>query len=200
MLHVTTPGPHFAPEYAYLLSTVLDGFLGTEITIAAGGNPAVWRIEHEDKRLELPNLFFPEQKPDSFFDAGRIPHTACQAQSASDATSYAALFGVPEKGEAGLDIFGTIFFLLTSFEDHLALPRDEHDRLRHDTCWTGRNTLLHRPVVEELLELLSALLCRAGIHIPMRRQPYALRYTCDIDHPTLCYKAAPHTLLRGLRS
>jgi hypothetical protein len=200
VLRVTTPGPHFAPEYAYLVSTVLGEFLGAKTTVTAGDNPAVWRIEDEDRRLELPNLFFPEQNPEGFFDAGRIPHAACQTRSASDATSYAALFGIPEKGDAGLDIFGTIFFLLTSFEDHLNMPRDEHDRLRFATSWLGRNGLIQRPVVDELLDLLLRLLRKAGITVPVRRYPYTLLYTCDIDHPTLCFNASPRIFLRSLAS
>ena len=158
----------------------------------------MWRIEHGSNFLELPNLFFPEHRKESFFDSGRIPDRAFLCDFPELGKSCASVNSLPGKGLAGQDIFGTVFFLLTCFEEHLDYPRDEHDRLASEATWLVRNSLQHRPVVDELLEVLLFLLKGSGISISRRPADYSFHYSCDVDCPAKWHGAGVPAQIRIL--
>jgi len=195
-LHIESPGPAFKPEYAYIRQVVFEHFLGIPTLLSTGRHADSWRIHTPAGGLDLPNAFFPEAAPETFLDSARIPEKAHRVTFRDN--EYAAMFAAPTPEDPGVDILGTIFFLLTSFEDHLALPRDEYDCLRPESTWMGRNDLLLRPIVDELLDLLEYLLRRSEVNFPARRRDYAFVYSCDVDRPTLWHSMPWPLYLREL--
>lgn len=194
-LHIETPGTVFMPEYEYVCHTVFEEFLGIPVHISPGES-ACWRIHAPSGNLDLPNDFFPENKPEDFFSNARIPDVSNEITVLK--TRYTALYANPALGDAALDIMGTIFFLLTSFEDQLELPHDQYGLLRSDVTWLGRNQLFYRPIVDELLDLLEILLRRFAVNMPPRMRDYTFTYSCDVDSPTLWHDLPFKLYMRGL--
>ena len=58
----------------------------------------------------------------------------------------------------GIDIFASSFFMLTRWEEYLDKTRDKHGRFPGKESFAFKNNILHRPVVNEYVEMLWNML------------------------------------------
>lgn len=81
------------------------------------------------------------------------------------------------------DLLGSAFFLLSRYEEVPPGPRDVHGRFPAGASIAARGSFLERPVVNEYLDALWALLARLwpGLRRPRRR--FRVRLTHDVDLP-----------------
>jgi peptidoglycan/xylan/chitin deacetylase (PgdA/CDA1 family) len=104
------------------------------------------------------------------------------------------LFGRPIAGERlleikrgrirlGLDVPGSIFFLLTRYEELVHTRRDRHDRFPAIASLALRAGFLHRPLANEYLEILWACLTRLWPGLVRRRRSYTVALSHDVDRP-----------------
>ena len=82
----------------------------------------------------------------------------------------------------GIDIFSSSFFMLTRWEEYVNKERDEHMRFPGIESIASKNGFLHRPVVNEYVEMLWALLSKLGYKGERKKKSYNLVLTHDIDH------------------
>ncbi len=90
----------------------------------------------------------------------------------------------------GFDIFGSIFFLLSRYEECLDFTKSTHDRFGAESSWMGKNNCLHRPLVNEYVIFLQACLQDLGIYINPKTRYFKNIITADVD--------APYTIHRSL--
>ena len=57
----------------------------------------------------------------------------------------------------GLDIFGSIFYLLSGYEESQVDVRDKHNRFIAKNSFLSKNKILLRPIVNEYIELLNSI-------------------------------------------
>lgn len=164
--------PGRLPERTYAAHVLLGEFLGLE-----------WRLA-------------PEERSD----------VALEVDGASSAVVYRdGLLGVPDDDwlqAASLpepppasspylwpdDPFGTAFFCLTRYEEHVVPARDAHDRFPATAAVEPR-----RPLVNEVVELLWRDLTSVAPRLRRREHAFAVVPTHDVDIPT-CPGRAPRTL------
>lgn len=109
----------------------------------------------------------------------------------------------PEIGRAGdilslsLDLLGSIFFMLTAYDELVCAERDEHGRFPATASVAQRAGFLERPLADEYAELLWHAM--HSLWPRLRRSPPApkLVLSCDVDQPFDCTVETAGTLLRA---
>lgn len=185
MLTITFPGKEFLPEYRYVAGCIFSHFLHTDWQ-HNGYTPGYWTLTDGCSTVQFPNILFPEQDPASWLTP---------SMPSPEATSVAAEPQLPPFPYAlpgartlqDVDIFGSIFFLLAAVEHQMNLPLDKFGNLEATATFLGKNDLLSRPVVDEYIAHLLFFLLKLGIPCADGDFSYSLKYSCDIDTPTLWF-------------
>ena len=83
----------------------------------------------------------------------------------------------------GLDIFGSIFYLLTGYEESQNIRRDIHNRFVCKNSFLSNDNLILRPIVNEYIEFLFSLIkyFDSGLKLPNRK--FEKNITSDVDLP-----------------
>lgn len=112
---------------------------------------------------------------------------------------FPPLTGFSKNGESftflPLDLFGSVFFLLTRYEELVLKQRDRYGRFPAHESVAAKAGFLHRPLADEYVALLATALrtCFPGLQ-PARTRAQ-IRLTHDVDHPYLFYrKSLAHML------
>ena len=85
--------------------------------------------------------------------------------------------------ELGVDLFGSILFQLTRYEEIAQPASDEHDRYPAEATLAHRQGFLTRPLVDEYVEILRAALSRLWPSLPIARSEFGVRVSHDVDWP-----------------
>ncbi|MEZ4893026.1 MAG: polysaccharide deacetylase family protein [Saprospiraceae bacterium] len=99
------------------------------------------------------------------------------------------IFGSPEFSiesqsiTCGLDLFASIFFMLSRWEERVNSARDMHDRFPAAESLAYKAGFLQRPVVNEWVDLIWNMLVKLGWNGTRPTRQYRLLLSCDVDHP-----------------
>ena len=83
-----------------------------------------------------------------------------------------------------IDIFGSIFFMLTRYEEFVSNERDEYHRFLSSASLAVREGFHQRPIVHEYIEILWTCMSALWPHLTRRERPYRVILTHDVDSPT----------------
>lgn len=101
----------------------------------------------------------------------------------------------------GLDLFGSVFFLLSRYEEVALSARDGHDRFPAEASIASTEGFLRRPLANEYVEVLWAALHHLWPRIQRRRRTFQVRPSHDVDwpmHPTTSLPRAAKGALGNL--
>ena len=96
-----------------------------------------------------------------------------------------------------VDIFGSIFFMVTRYEEVVETRRDVHGRFRACDSVMGQLGLTHRPVVDEWTELLWAAIKLIWPQLTRRQNDFRLRLVHDVDQPWATWRRSNARVLRS---
>ena len=82
----------------------------------------------------------------------------------------------------GIDIFASIFYMLTRWEEYVIKNRDAHDRFPANRSIAFKYDFLHRPIVNEYIEMLWNMMEDFGVPIQRRKRYFQIVPTHDIDN------------------
>ncbi|MDQ2982477.1 MAG: polysaccharide deacetylase family protein [Actinomycetota bacterium] len=202
-----------AEEWRYASHVVLDEFLGldhvvqeqprTDVEITSGG---------DGRRLVLPGrlLATPEH---AWLKRESLPETPLRALDCDEpglrarigATSLPVLYGAADEAlvresenelAVAVDVFGSVFFLLTRYEELVVPDRDERDRFPSSSSVVVQARLAERALANEYTELLWWSLARLWPRLERRRRRFGIRPTHDVDW----HRLTATTLRRTARS
>lgn len=85
--------------------------------------------------------------------------------------------------DCGIDIFGSIFFMLSRYEEVVIKERDKRNRFSglSSVCYSAG--ILLRPIVNEYLEMLWQLLLKLNPGLSRKNRQPQITLTCDVDWP-----------------
>ena len=83
----------------------------------------------------------------------------------------------------GLDIFGSIFYLLSGYEESQVDVRDNHNRFIAKNSFLSKNKILLRPIVNEYIEFLNSIFVFVFPDYEKRVKNYEKIISSDIDQP-----------------
>lgn len=136
----------------------------------------------------VPNEGMPRWRPSEAFPGvaliePELPLIAAQAHSEGGYWRLSEAAGAGREGWLGLDVLGSVFFLLSRYEEVAAPKTDVHDRFPASASLAAREGFLERPLLDEYVEVMWAAM--EQLWPGLRRSPASgrVRYTCDVDAP-----------------
>ena len=81
-----------------------------------------------------------------------------------------------------IDIFASSFFMLTRWEEYVNKIRDIHSRFPATASLAYKNNSLHRPIVNEYIEMLWNILKFLGVSQNRKEKKFKLVLTHDVDN------------------
>jgi hypothetical protein len=97
----------------------------------------------------------------------------------------------------GFDLFGSCFFMLTRYEECVVSVRDLHDRFPARASIAYQEGFLLRPIVNEYLEVLWAVMRRVWQFLTRPERRHRVVPTHDVDWPAIGYRTPWSLVLRG---
>lgn len=214
-LLVTHP-PGRENERQYVHDVVLRDWLGLDFGTEVAEGPDI-RItlagDPDGRALHLPDVFFPRAAAAWLMPAS-LPAAPAGTWPLACATDplqspVPILFGEPvrehqqgdlQDGQLRLpiDVFGSVFFLLSRYEEIASEARDEHERFAGTGSFSHRFGLLERPLANEYLEILWAGLQRLWPGLERRARTYCADLTCDVDVPFAAIGRPWRKMIRSL--
>lgn len=119
-------------------------------------------------------------------------------------TDLPVLYGVPEitiaenSIDCGIDLFGGIFFMLSRYEEIVVKERDEHERFSAKSSIAYKENFLFRPIANEYLELLFALLNHLFPQLQRKERQFKVCPTHDVDVPFTYLNMSFLTVMRRM--
>ncbi|MBX9785997.1 MAG: polysaccharide deacetylase family protein [Alphaproteobacteria bacterium] len=83
----------------------------------------------------------------------------------------------------GIDIFGSIFFMITRYEEYVKTALDTHQRFSAYDSMAFQEDFLMRPIVNEYLEILWGCLKFLSPDLLRKKRTYSVFLTHDVDQP-----------------
>ena len=187
-------------EQRYLLDVLLSDFLGLtfEVEIYEGDVIEIMRSSNlnNDCKITLDASFFHKAQQD-WLNPKSMPVLPLETWMPEDDGIQANLvtpvipiiYGSPGLVKNGkhihlnLDIFGSIFFMLSRYEEVITKDRDKHDRFPSWASVAYKANFLDRPIVNEYLEILWDCLSTLWTDLKRKKRQANNFITCDVDLP-----------------
>jgi hypothetical protein len=209
---------NYPAERRYVLSLVLGEFLGldlqllaqdrgdTEITV--GDDPRGKRLCVADGLFSTPaaDWLKPASMPSEPLGFWQIIADLPELSGVLTHGSLPILYGAPNAPRLhlgsdhirlGFDLFGSIFFMLTRYEEVVHPRQDIHGCYPAQDTLAFREGFLERPIVNEYLETLWTLLTRLWPGLRRKTHRYQAVVSHDVDVPTWFVQRSWPWPLRG---
>lgn len=174
-------------EIRYTLFCLLDQFLGVEYNIVVEERNEVMIICGSNTLIienyffsgaNLENYKFPESLSSQTITVGNEVHgiTSIYGKSAYNYNGTHIL---------SADIISSAFFMLSRWEEYRNPTRDDHGRFQAKESLAYKNKFLEKPIVNEYVEVLWAILVKMGCTQVRKKKNFTLVPTHDVDKPYL---------------
>jgi hypothetical protein len=184
--------PQNYQEKSYAISILLEEILGIDYKIEIADEQVGYLITFDDKKLIIEDHFFKKFSGAlSYLSITNIPRSVVYGKNPfTSEKDIPILFGSdkliykdPKLITCGIDIFSSAFFLLTRWEEYVSLVRDKFERFPAKASLLFKADILHRPVVNEYVEMLWNILKYMGYRHDRKSSEFEFIATHDIDQP-----------------
>ena len=192
MIRIFIP-PNNIPEREYILDIVFNQFLKVPYKMIVSPNEITESyifLSESTRYIIIKDAFFScYPDPLSYLKDDAIPKNVTYSTSSIYIEkNIPILFGI-DKIEieeefviSHIDIFATIFFMLTRWEEYVISHRDRHDRFQAIDSLAFRFGFLDRPIVNEYIEFLWNMLIVLGYDERVRdNHKFSMMLTHDVD-------------------
>lgn len=194
----------YKEERNYLFRVVFEEFLGLSYRCheVPGNEVQVQLVDDPEAGILLwPDAFFPKSR-DKWLTPASLPNKPLPVWNVARDLPEAkvidpvipVIYGRPlehgawldHKGKTirlGLDIGGSVFYMLTRYEEIVLPDRDEHGRFPVQASLSYQEGFLERPIVDEYVEILWACMQRLWPGLKRKQRRYQACPSHDVDHP-----------------
>lgn len=183
--------PGYEAERRYAYEVVLREFLGLEATFVREDRRDVELAPAGSEQgavVRVADVLFATPESDWLTSAALPSEPLARCRVGNRSPRLPVLYGTPTAD--GIDVFGSVFFLLTRYEELVGDVRDGHGRFPASASIAVREGFLDRPLANEYVELLWSRLTAVWPRLTRRKRTYALRLSHDVDVPL--YRAPRH--------
>lgn len=179
-------------EHIWVINQVFNRFLNIKYTIEIHDLKFIEICINEIK-IVTPSIFLTQNSNDWLTENSLLPQISYLIINKyfvnSKLTDLPILFGsnsidfLPKSCEINFDIFGSIFYVLSNYNDVISNSQDIHFRSIGKNSFLYKNNLLFRPIVDEYCYFLSLLLNQ---YVKSYNPVYNLgkiEVSCDLDQP-----------------
>lgn len=184
-------------ELLYTLDIVLNEFLGLDYEVEHfdGEDVELFMSTHQ-QRIKLDTSFFklanehwlkPESMPALPLDSWTPGKDGIAVELTDD--ELPILFGskgIEKENQCiriNLDILGTVFFMVSRYEELVTKDRDSRDRFPAKASIAAKSDFLQRPIVDEYVEILWFLIHSAWPQLVRKENKSEVFVSCDVDQP-----------------
>lgn len=188
MLTIFIPNNNI-PERKYIIRALISEFLGLQHNIVVRDEYLNYSICFNHSELVIQDgLFsrFPEAL--SYLSGDFLPENIAFIKNEfTPENDLPVIYGSNELSVSenriicGVDIFASSFFMLSRWEEYVNKSRDEHDRFPGNESIAHKNSFLHRPVVNEYVEMLWSMIWKLGYRGERKERKFELTLTHDVD-------------------
>jgi hypothetical protein len=189
----------YESERRYIIDVLFREFLGLDYQIQLEDRCNVQVTSGDDKQLLVTDVLFsmPEElwlqpaslpvQPLEICDLNSVPLKTITISNKlpiiyGDNSESTNFFQLSEnKIRLGIDIFGSAFFMLTRYEEIIKQDRDKHNRFPAKASLSFQEDFLHRPIINEYLEILWACLKQLWPRIERRKRDFKVYVSHDVD-------------------
>jgi len=184
--------PQYYQEKSYVISILFEEILGIDYKIETAADQKDYLIIFDDKKLIIEDHFFTKFSGDlSYLSISNVPKRIVYGKNPfTSEKDIPIIFGSdkfiyddPNLITCGIDIFSSAFFLLTRWEEYVSLVRDKFERFPAKASLLVKEDILHRPVVNEYVEMIWNILKYMGYEQTRKQSEYEFIATHDIDQP-----------------
>lgn len=186
-LSVYLPENHIA-ERLYIIDFFLSHFLGISYSVNIG-DYGDYILCFSNKKIVIKDDFFCNFKDNlSYLNLKSLPKVIRGNNPFSIEKDIIILYGnnAMEVGDheikCGIDIFSSAFFMLTRWEEYVNKKRDKHGRFEGKLSIAYNYSFLHRPIVNEYVEMLWNMMRYLGFNCKRKEREFHYIPTHDIDH------------------
>lgn len=193
----------FEPELQYVTKTIFSEFIPTEESLELifsedqeEGKVTFFNSKGSNQQsLELPLILFSSSVEDWLSEKSlpSLPLEEFDVSSIGQSLfndKIPAIYGKSNfsseeesKVRFGVDILGSVFFMLTLYDECVIQETDEHGRIDYQKTLVYKSGLYNRPIVNEYCEVLRCLLESLGIQFSKCKRQYSVILSHDVDHP-----------------
>ncbi|NQY74116.1 MAG: hypothetical protein HRT90_05070 [Candidatus Margulisbacteria bacterium] len=191
MIIVKIP-PKFESEKNYIVSTLLDTFLGIRYKIESANTSKYEFVLPNNHTLCISDDFFKnyDEKEISYLQKNALPKSKKVMHSPIDPkASLECLYGNTHISvqtstiQCDIDIIASAFFMLTRWEEHVNKNRDQHNRFPVTESIAYKHDFLDRPIVNEYVEFIWSCLQHLGYDGKRKERQFKMYLTHDVDNP-----------------
>jgi hypothetical protein len=95
----------------------------------------------------------------------------------------AASFKKKSTWHIDIDIFATLFFMLSRYEETIVKTTDNHQRFPASASLAYQGDFLHRPIVDEYIEILWSCIKQNWPQLERKQRKQKILISCDVDAP-----------------
>ena len=189
MLVIKTPDNNLK-ERKYVIDTIFNEFLNIEYNSETGSKDYEIILPNDNK-LIIKDHFFNKYTSDlEYLDIKNLPiNISFIENNFIIRQDIPIIFGdsrldIEESEQiiCGIDIFSSIFFMLTRWEEYVKNERDTHNRFPSIESTAYQNGFLNRSVVDEYIEMLWNMLVFLGYKENRKNKRDQIFITHDIDN------------------
>ena len=189
---ITIPSVNI-PEVEYTFYCLLSVFLGLRYEIVIDDEACDYTITCNFQTLQIANFFFKDDRVQQLYQHDNLPSAVnfSDIELENIQFSQVIFFGNSSwsKQESGFkwgnDIVAASFYMLTRWEETVIENKDEHNRFLAIDSLAHKNNFLHRPIVNEYVEILYHTLKSFGLDQIRKVRKYTTLATHDVDRPFL---------------
>lgn len=183
---------HFKYEKLYLAKVIFNEMMGLEYKPVLDDNLNGYQcVLPNGSIVEVCDDFFSKIGAEgSYLTLRSIPENICWLNAESlHGDKLPVLYGNTEviidqsKIFFGSDIFATVFFFITRFEEFVSGVRDKHNRFPGSESLAYKFNFLDRPIVDEYIEMLWQALIKLDGSLTRKTKCGKVNVTCDVDWP-----------------
>ncbi len=198
--------PYHTKEIQYTFRTILQDFLGLDFSIETDATCNKFHIHLKNgNSLFIEDHFFFHLQNEPYLKANHVPQRVIFGKMEFiPEKDVPAIFGITEclineenetkNIQCKLDIIASTFFMLSRWEEYVNLSRDKFGRFPAKASLAYQQGFLHRPVVNEYIELIWNMLRFLGIDQERKKHDFKVIPTHDIDFLTYPKKTWLHLI------
>ncbi len=176
-------------ERDYIINILLKEFLGISYKIIFSSNDDYQIVLPNNNKITILDSFFSSYKENlSYLTKRSIPKKIKNISSEFFSEKNLPIFwgtgsiSIKKNSiDLDIDIFATLFFMLTRWEEYVINDRDEHNRFPAESSLAYKNDFLDRAIVNEYVEFFWNLLTKLEYKGKRKDRKFSMLLTHDID-------------------
>jgi hypothetical protein len=186
-IYINSPSS-YEQEKRYIFNVIFKEFLGLDYEVNFCDDTSYTISFYSSKKIVFKDSFFKDNES-TYLHEKNIPQDITYGYNQFiEEKDIPILFGSNELTEnkdtidCGIDIFASIFFMLSRWEEYVVKERDQHNRFSAYSSVAYKNNFLNRPIVNEYLEMLWNMMIFLGYSGARKKHTFKWVVTHDVDY------------------